>query len=531
MILTRRELLLRALASGSVAFGLSAATAAAQDTGTPDQPAPPPSTVAPSVPNKGGTLRVGMPGDIIPNGAPYLFLPANFPLYNLVYDTLLVYDQQLNPHPRLATNWTWSPDFRQLTLSLRPGVTFHTGRPFTSDDVRFNFEHLRDPSVASQWLNYAKLMQISTPTSDTVVINYDAPARSTFDALAFTYMADSQTLDQTATGTQFVGTGPFRFQEWSPGDHFTVVSNPMYWQPGKPYLEQVELHPLPDPQTAVAALEAGGVDWLSGVPGQDAKRLQSDPAYQVLLTGSGGVFYYLGMNVQVPALADKRVRQAFAYAMNRQRLVDIALVGFGRPASIPWPQQSEAYDITLDQTYTYDPIHAQQLLAAAGWDATTVLPISVPSGIATTGQMAQIVQADLANIGVQAVVETLSLPDFIARFQKGQFDGAWINWMTLMNLSPSTLFNGSLAVRVPNVSNFSTQPYQDAIDQTFAAPDDHTRKQGVRTLTGTLLDEAFIAVIAEGSGQLSGTEVARAGVRDIAWDRFGTFAYQDIWLG
>jgi peptide/nickel transport system substrate-binding protein len=472
-----------------------------------------------------------MVGDITSNGVPYLFLPANYPLYNLVYDTLVVYDQELNPHPRLAASWSWSPDFRVLTLQLRPGVTFHTGRPFTSDDVRFNFEHLRDPAVASQWFNYANLMQISTPTSDTVVINYDAPARSTFDALAFTYMADSQTLDQTATGAQFVGTGPFRFQEWLPGDHLTVVANPTYWQPGKPYLELVELQVLPDPQTGVATLEAGAVDWLSGVPGQDAKRLQSDPNYQLLLTASGGNFYYLGMNLQAPALADKRVRQAFAYAMNRQRLVDIALFGFGRPTSLPWPRQSEAYDASLDQTYTYDPARARQLLGAASWDANTVVPISVPSGIATTDQMAQIVQADLANVGVQAVVQTMSLPDFIATFQKRQFGGAWVNWMTLMNLSPSTFFNSSLAVRVPNVSNFSTRQYQDAINQTFAATDDQTLKQGLQTLTATLLDEAFIAVIAEGNGQLSGPELARAGVKDITWDRFGTFAYQDIWLG
>src|SRR5262249_14159116 len=166
----------------------------------------------------------------------------------------------------------------------------------------------------------------------------------------------------------------------------------------------------------------------------------------------------------------------------------------------------------------------------AGWDANTIVPISVPSGIATSGQMAQIVQSDLANVGVQATVQTLPLPDFITTFQKRQFDGAWINWMSLMNLSPSTFFNASLAVRVPNVSNFPTPQYEDAINQAFAATDDQVLKQGLQAITNTFLDEAFIAVIAEGSGQLSGPEVARAAIADITWDRFGTFAYQDIWL-
>jgi peptide/nickel transport system substrate-binding protein len=484
-----------------------------------------------SEPNRGGTLRIGMPADILVGNVPYQLAPGNFPLYNLVFDTLLVYDQQLNPRPRLATNWTWSPDFLQLTLQLRPGVTFHTGRPLTSDDVRFSLEHLREPALGSQWRNYAQLMQVHTPTVDTVVITYDAPARSTLDALALTYIADPQTLSQSADGTQFVGTGPFRFQEWLPGDHFTAVANASYWQPGKPYLDQVELHVLPNRQTALVTLEAGGVDWLSGVSGFDARGLQADPGYQVLRTGSGGTFYYLGLNVQAPALSDKRVRQAFAYALDRQRLVDIALTGYGRPASIPWPQQSLAYDAALDQTYTYDPAHARQLLNAAGWDPGTVLPISIPNGIDVTNQLAQIIQANLADVGVQATVQTLSQPDFVARGQNGQFEGAWVLQMSYMNLSTATFFEASLVVRVPNYSNFRSQQYQDLINQTFAATDDQTLQQGLQGLTRILLDEAFVVLIAESEGQQYGLEVPRAGVRNIAWDKFGGFAYQDVWLG
>jgi len=202
-------------------------------------------------------------------------------------------------------------------------------------------------------------------------------------------MADHQTIGQTAASPHFVGTGPFRVQDWAPGDHLTVVANRAYWQPGRPYLEQVELHVVPDRGAAVVMLESGAVDWLSGVPGQDAQRLQADPAYQVLPAGSGATFYYLGMDVQAPPLANKRVRQAFGYALNRQRLVDIALFGYGRPASIPWPQRSLAYDATLDQTYAYDPARARELLDSAGWDPNTVVPLSVPTSVAVSQQMAE----------------------------------------------------------------------------------------------------------------------------------------------
>jgi peptide/nickel transport system substrate-binding protein len=529
--ITRRALLARALTFGSVALTLATGTSTAQQQGTPQEPGLPasPARALPE-PKAGGTLRVGKPEDIILAGAPHLLTTGNFPLYNLVYDTLLVYDQQLNPQPRLATTWVWSPNFRELTLQLRPGVTFHTGRPFTSNDAKFNLERLRDPAVGSQWLNYAQLMRVEAPAPDTLVISYDAPARSSFDTLALTFLADPQTLDQTAVGQQFVGTGPFRFQEWVPGDHLTVLRNPAYWQPGKPHLDRVELHVLPDPQAALVTLEAGGVDWLRGVPGQDARRLQADAAYQVLLTGVGGTFYYVGLDVNAPPLADRRVRQAFGYALNRQRLVDTALFGLGRPASIPWPEQSLAYDAALDQTYTYDPARARQLLDAAAWEPGTVVPLSVPNGVAVSVQMAEILQADLAGIGVQLAVQKLNQPDFVARLQKGQFGGAWIVSMGLMNLNPATFFKTAFPVRVPNASNFVSQRYQQLIDQAFAATDDHQLQMSLRELTQILLDEAFVVLIAEGSGQETGPEAARATVRNVTWDRFGGFAYQDVWL-
>src|SRR5262249_19200208 len=159
----------------------------------------------------------------------------------LVYDSLVWYDTQLKPQPRLATSWEWSADFLQLTLKLRPDVKFHTGRPFTSQDAKFNLERLRDPSTGSQWLNYARPMQLEAPEPNTLEIRYDAPHIGSFDTLAGTFMGDPETIDQTRNGAAFVGTGPFRVKEWIQGDHLIAVRNPDYWQSGKPYVDQVEL--------------------------------------------------------------------------------------------------------------------------------------------------------------------------------------------------------------------------------------------------------------------------------------------------
>jgi peptide/nickel transport system substrate-binding protein len=526
----RRAFLARAGSLGALGLLSACGTLSPLSVGTQTAPAPAHTLVSTPEPRRGGTLRIAKPEDILLGAFPYLLAPANFQLSNLVYDTLVVYDRQLNPQPRLATSWTWSADFRQLTLQLRQGVRFHTGRPFTSDDAKFNLERLRDPSAGSQLRGYAESMHIAAPSPDTLVITYDAPLKSSFDALYMTYMADPQTFDQMREGRQFVGTGPFSFHEWVPGDHLAVRRNPDYWRPGKPYLDGVEVRVLPDRQAALIALETGSIDWLTAVPGQDARRLLTDPAYQVQLTGNGGLFYMLGMDVTTPELADKRVRQAFGFALNRQRMVDTSLSGFGRPASIPWPRQSLPYSESLDAYYRYDLTHARQLLSESGWKDETVLPLFVVDTLAITGQMAEVLQADLASIGVRSVIHKLGQPDFVSRLVRGQFAGAWILTVSWMHLSPATMFNTAFPMRVPNSSNFVSTRYQMLIQQALSATDDQTLQQMLVELTQIVLDEAFVVMIAEGAAQQSGPEVVRSTVRNVTTDRFGLNAYEDVWL-
>jgi peptide/nickel transport system substrate-binding protein len=527
--MSRRALLVGSLGAGASTLALSACESldrlgALRARGTPT------GTPQGAAPRSGGILRISKPGDIVPAGAPFVLTSSNIHLFTLLYDTLVSYDTNFTPRPRLATSWQWSPDSRRLTLNIRSDVKFHTGRPFTSDDAKFNLEHLRDPSVGSTWRNYANLMHISAPDPGTLLIDYDTPVKSSFDALAWTFMADSQTLDQTNTGRAFVGTGPFRFQEWVQSDHLTVTRNSDYWQPGRPYLDKVELDIMTDPQSGVVALESGSVEWMSGVPGPAARRLQDDPTYQVMLTANGGTYFYVGMDLTVPALADKRVRQALSYALNRQRMVDTALSGFGRPASILWPRQSAAYDPTQDQTYTFDLTKARQLLDAASWDSNTIVPLYLGNLIALNVPMAEIYQADLASIGVKLDVQRVENGDFVSRILNGKFDGTWMTSMAFMNLSPATFLSSAAPVRLPNTSHFDNQRYRDLIDQANVETDEQKLRALLHEVTQIMLDEAWVAPIAESATTTTGPEVARSSVRNATWDPLGLFAYQDIWL-
>jgi peptide/nickel transport system substrate-binding protein len=471
-------------------------------------------------------LRISQPTDIVPRAVPQTTVPANFRLYTLAYDTLLAYDSQLQPQPRLVSNWEWSADYRQITLHLRPDVQFHSGRPFTSAEARANLERLADPVLGSQMLNYATQMHLQTHDTRTLIIGYDQPRRASMDVLVSARIADPDSF-----GTNdFIGTGPFRVQEWVQGDHLLFTRNANYWQPSKPYLDQVSMQVQPDQQASLVAFESGALDWVIGISGQDARRLQSNQAYQVLMTGGGGNYYYVGIDTGVPALADKRVRQAFSYALNRQRIVESALAGLARPASTVWPPASLPYDAAQDQMYPFDLGKAQQLLQAASWDPDVTIPIRVASELQVTLAMAQILASDLTSIGVKAVVQSQGGADLLSRMQKRQVGGLWIIDMGAMNLSPASFFVTNSASRVQNISSFNSDQYASLIDQASNATDDGQLKSILHELTQIMLDEAFILPIADNQGQEAGPDVARSGVKDITWDQNGKYAFENVWL-
>ena len=249
------------------------------------------------------------------------------------------------------------------------------------------------------------------------------------------------------------------------------------------------------------------------------------------MTGSGGNNYYaVCLDTGVPALADRRVRQAFSYALNRQRIVDSALAGYGRAASTIWPPQALGHDAVQDHTYDYDLSRARQLLLAAGWNSNTTIPLRVTSNLPTDVAIAEIYQADLAAVGVNAVIQPGSSAELVTLIQNHQIGGAVITAMGLMNLHPATFFTSNIYARVPNPSNFTSDRYTSLIGQAVAASDDPQLKSVVHDLTQVMLDEAFLLPIAQTQGAPAGPDVAHSAVKNVAWNSFGMYAFEDVWL-
>ena len=248
----------------------------------------------------------------------------------LGYDRLIDYDDKLTPIPMLAESWDISSDLTQFKLNLRKGVQFHSGREFTSDDVKYNMLRVRDPKVAgvvgalaaeSNWFS-----SIETPDKYTVVLKSDQPRPGAFDFLEYFNMLDKDTTEGPDAKTKIVGTGPFTFVEWVQGDHFTFTRNKNYWQAGKPYFDEVSIQVLKDAQAQIAQLEAGVLDLADSPPVRDAARLRNDPQYNYLGTFIGGQYFCVFINTSEPPLDNKTVRQALNYALDRQRFASTVML-------------------------------------------------------------------------------------------------------------------------------------------------------------------------------------------------------------
>src|SRR5918911_1597103 len=214
---TRRRVL--AVSLGSAALGLVAACGPIAPANP--QSAPAPAGGGPNVsvnqpgapagqPKRGGTLRIGRSNEPS-NLDPHLISPYALHSTWMALDRLTAYDEKLQPQPRLAESFELSSDSTQLKLNLRKGVTYHSGREFTSEDVKYNLLRVRDPKVgAAQLLAMsAWFSDIQTPDKYTVVLKSDVPRVGFFDALEYLYMVDQPTIEGPEARNKVVGTGPF----------------------------------------------------------------------------------------------------------------------------------------------------------------------------------------------------------------------------------------------------------------------------------------------------------------------------------
>jgi len=371
---------------------------------------------------------------------------ASSSINSLVYNGLLRYNGQLELEGELAQRWEVSEDNRVLTFHLRRDVRWHDGSPFTSADVKFTYELYIDPEIPTAYAeSFSQVARVETPDPYTFVAHYDTPYApallSWATAIHPRHLLEGTDVLRSPLSRSPVGTGPYRFGEWVSGEKIVLEANPDYFE-GPPYIRRVVYRIIPDVSTQFLELQTGSLDFMGLTPLQ-FDRQTNTPAfrrnynkYQYLSFG----YTYLGYNLRRPLFADKRVRQALAYAIDEQELIDGVLLGYGVAATGPYKPDTWVYNPAVRQ-YHYDPEKARQLLAEAGWHDTggdgvlekdgkpLSFTIVTNQGNDLRIKTGEIIQRRFREIGVDVRLRVVEWATFLKDFiNPGNFDATILGW-------------------------------------------------------------------------------------------------------
>ena len=441
---------------------------------------------------RGGTVTVGMPNDF--NTFDPHFLPfANFALQQNLYDNLTRYDSNLKPLPGLAEKWVVAPDGQSVTLTLRKGVRFHSGKEMTAVDVVKNFEKAADKDRGLNMLPaVANVAEVTAPDAGTVAIKFKKVSPEVFDLLQAMSIIEPAAMDSLKNRGS--GTGPFKFVEWVPGDHTTLERNAAYWAQGTPWVDRVIFKVFGDSDAMVAALQSGICDLIIAVPPKDTARLASE--VNIVRGTPGALTYEIRVNGTKPPFDKKEARQALHFAIDRQGVVNNVLFGVSEPTVLPFSKNSPAYDRSVAAKYPFDLKRAKELLDKAGVAGGKAECLTLPQ-FPELPAISQVLKADLAKIGFTLDIVVVDSTLYYKRLLGGDFQ-----------ISPS--FSGNTQkypTRValnsiyrpannPVWGNEVPRAYLDALNEANGTIDPAKQKAAFAKLNAAIVDEAWVISIA-----------------------------------
>ena len=421
----RRELMQRAAVLGFVVPGVLAMRAVPEAAAAPR---------AQATPKPGGTLTAIVVDDPKFLDIHVTQLAQSRNVMASIYETLTYIDAADPTFPtkgRLATEWTFTEPTK-LDFKLQSGVKFHGGEDFTAEDVKWTIEYVKNPETASP--NAAILDSIDTVEvldPMTVRMNLKQPWPALVANLT-TIQIYSKTATNDSIATTPNGTGPFVWKEWIPGDHITITKNPTYWVPEQPYLDEIVFRPIKEKATSLSVMEAGDAEIFFTPELKDKETIDGNTALKSVPSLQNDSGYICYVNNSKAPMDDVNVRLAVSYALDRVTYFEAFLSGQGSKNTSPWASNHWAYNPINDTAFDYDLAKAKEHLELAGYvdgkkDGTQLsINIVYPAGYPEWKQGSEMLQAALAELGVDLKVEELELSTWIDRIvTTDEFNISW----------------------------------------------------------------------------------------------------------
>jgi peptide/nickel transport system substrate-binding protein len=368
-------------------------------------------------PQPGGILKVAYASDILRfnlNQGP----PPGYEVYwvwNNTHNTLVTLDPDFNIVPDLAEKWDILEDGRLYVFHLRQGVKFHDGTDLNAAAVKFNFDRILDPAIRS-WVRvfYEQVDKVEVVDEHTLRVVMNEPSGALLPALAgyFQGVPVGSPTAMKKYGDDWlrhpVGTGPFIFKEWAPGERVVIERNPNYFKKDLPYLDGIEFRIMRDPLAAVTALRTGAIDLMARVPVRNVPLIEKLPGI-VLRTGPDRAPVIALVNMRQKPFDDLRVRKAVAgYGIDRAEIARVVYLGKAKPLVSVIPEGVQDY-LDLNELYPYDPAKAKALLKEAGYDEKNPLRYTVLTNNddPAFADIAAMMKEQLAKVGVDIKIETM----------------------------------------------------------------------------------------------------------------------------
>lgn len=371
------------------------------------------------------TLRVGLYGIPKTLGNPYSSTSiSEHYTWSAIFDALTEVDGEGQVNPALALSWE-AVDPLTWRFKLRPGVKFHNGADFDAEAVVAAVEYLTSPQAASESMARELSALASARALDplTVEITTDTPTLilpGMVAAMRIVEPAAWRELGPKGFARAPVGTGSFKLAAWSPAK-VTLDAFRDGWRP--PRVDRLELFQILDPAGRLQGVQSGKLDIAIALSPDDMDFLVHTGGQPYIGPGSGVV----GMSfvtVKEGPIADRRVRQALNYAVNKEAITEVLLGGHSRPAGQPAPHYANGYNPSIEP-YPYDPDKAKALLAEAGYpNGFSMVAEVVMSGTTNAGNNYGFVIEQLADIGVNLEVRAIPISQLIIKAVTGSFNGS-----------------------------------------------------------------------------------------------------------
>jgi len=376
-------------------------------------------------PRYGGTLVLGQAGDP-PMIIPFHAFLLGSSCTGLVYQALVMADFDMKMIPTLAESWQISADGKTYTFKLRSGILWNDGKPFTSADVKFSMEEgtlKLHPNRSA----LAMIDKIEAPDQGTVVFTLKYPFAPFLKALAFygaiipKHIFEGTDILQNPRGWDNpVGTGPFMLKTSVKGSHWEFVRNPRYFKKGQPYLDRVIVKVIPDASVRTLALVKGEANYLPiTLPLHEVDRVNKTEGARVTFSGSEAsqIHVMLGLNLRRPPFNDVRVRQALAYALDKDAILKKASFGYGRVSKSLFTSEMWGFNPNLPP-YAYSVAKANSLLDEAGFkrgsDGTRFkVGIINPGYVDVLSWTSEVVRDQLKEVGIGVEVKIMEYGAFL----------------------------------------------------------------------------------------------------------------------